>query len=208
MTGHAVKQSHLKMKAIVFVLFAVVGAISAAPHRRQNPMNRFVNPKRRAYDAQIRPGYTGGEPLEVGLSAYLRDIGPVDTKEDSLQLDLTLRQQWVDERLAHAGAASGRGFVSLLGGAAFGIWRPDTFFRQSRKEEGHYQLAANQYARVEKDGTVLYSTRVGLTLSCPGLAKLETVKKHVCELDVASCKYYHFNLFGAIHKTIISFQTV
>jgi hypothetical protein len=78
----------------------------------------------------------------------------------------------------------------MIGSKADSLWRPDTFFRQSRREQLHMSLAPNQYARVKPDGSVRYSARVAMTLACPGLAGLKKTGKHVCKLDVASCKFF------------------
>ncbi|KAK7572030.1 hypothetical protein V9T40_014502 [Parthenolecanium corni] len=63
---------------------------------------------------------------------------------------------------------------------------PDLFF--SNEKEGHFHniIMPNVYIRIFPYGSVLYSIRITLTLSCPMNLKLYPLDKQVCSLRMAS----------------------
>ena len=65
---------------------------------------------------------------------------------------------------------------------------PDTFFRNERRGAMHNVLVPNLYVRIHSDGTVLFSIRVSLTLSCPMNLKLYPLDTQTCPMQIASCK--------------------
>ena len=68
------------------------------------------------------------------------------------------------------------------------VWMPDTFFRNERRGAMHNVLVPNLYVRIHADGTVLFSIRVSLTLSCPMNLKLYPLDTQKCPMQIASCK--------------------
>ena len=89
------------------------------------------------------------------------------------------------------------------------VWMPDTFFRNERRGAMHNVLVPNLYVRIYADGlfqsnfsiclmytlltcvsgTVLFSIRVSLTLSCPMNLKLYPLDTQTCPMQIASCKW-------------------
>ena len=65
---------------------------------------------------------------------------------------------------------------------------PDTFFRNERRGAMHNVLVPNLYVRIYADGTVLFSIRVSLTLSCPMNLKLYPLDTQTCPMQIASCE--------------------
>lgn len=72
------------------------------------------------------------------------------------------------------------------------VWMPDLFF--SNEKEGHFHniIMPNVYIRIFPYGSVLYSIRISLTLSCPMNLKLYPLDRQVCSLRMASCKFLFF----------------
>ena len=52
----------------------------------------------------------------------------------------------------------------------------------------HNILVPNLYVRIFADGTVLFSIRVSLTLSCPMNLKLYPLDTQTCPMQIASCE--------------------
>ena len=69
------------------------------------------------------------------------------------------------------------------------VWMPDTFFRNERRGAMHNVLVPNLYVRLYADGTVLFSIRVSLTLSCPMNLKMYPLDTQKCPMQIASCKF-------------------
>ena len=70
------------------------------------------------------------------------------------------------------------------------IWKPDLFF--SNEKEGHFHniIMPNVLLRIHPDGSVLYSIRISLVLSCPMHLKFYPMDKQTCSIKMASCKFY------------------
>ena len=66
------------------------------------------------------------------------------------------------------------------------VWMPDTFFRNERRGAMHNVLVPNLYVRLYADGTVLFSIRVSLTLSCPMNLKMYPLDTQKCPMQIAS----------------------
>ncbi|KAK0077867.1 hypothetical protein PV325_003364 [Microctonus aethiopoides] len=66
------------------------------------------------------------------------------------------------------------------------VWMPDLFF--SNEKEGHFHniIMPNVYIRIFPHGSVLYSIRISLTLSCPMNLKLYPLDRQRCSLRMAS----------------------
>ncbi|KAJ1526384.1 hypothetical protein ONE63_009527 [Megalurothrips usitatus] len=103
-------------------------------------------------------------------------------KEYSVQL--TFREQWLDERLKFNDFGGKIKYLTLTDAAR--VWMPDLFF--SNEKEGHFHniIMPNVYIRIFPYGSVLYSIRISLTLSCPMNLKLYPLDRQVCSLRMAS----------------------
>ncbi len=151
-----------------------------------HPISRAMRLEVNTYN-QIRPGSKPGRPLDVKVSA---DIENVDfTSSDVLNVDLTLRQEWVDPRLAHNYNYS----ISFSGDVTDEIWHPDTYFRQAVRED-----LKRRSVTLRADGTVFYTTRLRVALVCPYMAysinHSSKYQEPTCTMDMASCKSFLFLL--------------
>ncbi len=161
------------------------------------------------YYRQTRPGddhsdgriLSRNESLVVGVSADIKSIDFTNGKDDILNVDLVLRQEWVDPRLQH----SYNPFVSLSGDLTDEIWSPDTHIVQSLREE-----VRHKFATVEPNGAVVYSTRIRVGLSCPHLAMCiesssrTSVPELACAMDLASRKPNQLAFETSSHPLSIS----
>lgn len=99
-------------------------------------------------------------------------------------VQLTFREQWLDERLKFNDFNGKIKYLTLTDAAR--VWMPDLFF--SNEKEGHFHniIMPNVYIRIFPYGSVLYSIRISLTLSCPMNLKLYPLDRQVCSLRMAS----------------------
>ncbi|XP_051158681.1 glutamate-gated chloride channel isoform X11 [Leptopilina boulardi] len=104
--------------------------------------------------------------------------------EQEYSVQLTFREQWIDERLKFNDFGGKLKYLTLT--EANKIWMPDLFF--SNEKEGHFHniIMPNVYIRIFPEGSVLYSIRISLTLSCPMNLKLYPLDRQVCSLRMAS----------------------
>ncbi|XP_049885664.1 glutamate-gated chloride channel isoform X4 [Pectinophora gossypiella] len=148
-------------------------------------LDQILGPGR--YDARIRPSGingTGDSPTLVRVNLYLRSISKIDDYKMEYSVQLTFREQWLDERLKFNNLGGRLKYLTLT--EANRVWMPDLFF--SNEKEGHFHniIMPNVYIRIFPNGNVLYSIRISLTLSCPMNLKLYPLDKQTCSLRMAS----------------------
>ncbi|KAL7039184.1 hypothetical protein ACKWTF_009826 [Chironomus riparius] len=99
-------------------------------------------------------------------------------------VQLTFREQWLDERLKFDDIGGRLKYLTLT--EANRVWMPDLFF--SNEKEGHFHniIMPNVYIRIFPYGSVLYSIRISLTLACPMNLKLYPLDRQICSLRMAS----------------------
>ncbi|XP_075984297.1 glycine receptor alpha 1 isoform X7 [Anticarsia gemmatalis] len=148
-------------------------------------LDQILGPGR--YDARIRPSGingTGYAPTLVHVNMFLRSISKIDDYKMEYSVQLTFREQWLDERLKFNNLGGRLKYLTLT--EANRVWMPDLFF--SNEKEGHFHniIMPNVYIRIFPNGNVLYSIRISLTLSCPMNLKLYPLDKQTCSLRMAS----------------------
>lgn len=128
---------------------------------------------------------------------------PISLQEYSLQV--TLREQWMDERLKFNDSAGEDDFIefqiSELKNVFVGnlkylaltetnrIWMPDLFFGNEKESHFHNTLMPNVLVYIFPSGAIQYSIRISLTLSCPMDFKLYPFDRQYCPLRMSSCTY-------------------
>ncbi|XP_012171851.1 glutamate-gated chloride channel isoform X5 [Bombus affinis] len=138
------------------------------------------------YDARIRPSGENGTdgPAVVRVNIFVRSISKIDDVTMEYSVQLTFREQWLDERLRFSDFKGRLKYLTLTDASR--VWMPDLFF--SNEKEGHFHniIMPNVYIRIFPNGFVLYSIRISLTLSCPMNLKLYPLDRQVCSLRMAS----------------------
>ncbi|XP_021191016.1 glutamate-gated chloride channel isoform X8 [Helicoverpa armigera] len=147
-------------------------------------LDQILGPGR--YDARIRPSGINGTdgPAVVNINLFVRSITTISDIKMEYSVQLTFREQWLDERLKFNNLGGRLKYLTLT--EANRVWMPDLFF--SNEKEGHFHniIMPNVYIRIFPNGNVLYSIRISLTLSCPMNLKLYPLDKQTCSLRMAS----------------------
>jgi len=113
------------------------------------------------YNKDIKPAHK----VKVNVSMFIRTIQELDIEDGHLDLQITFRQKWFDNRLVYSNKRKYSNVDYLTITTKEGdklIWVPDTFFRNELESNMHVNLVPNEYLRVYPDGTVLYSSRISL----------------------------------------------
>ncbi|XP_073998260.1 glycine receptor alpha 1 isoform X2 [Rhodnius prolixus] len=139
-----------------------------------------------SYDARIRPSGINGTdgPAVVRVNIFVRSISKIDDVTMEYSVQLTFREQWLDERLKFDDFKGKIKYLTLT--ESNRVWMPDLFF--SNEKDGHFHniIMPNVYIRIFPYGSVLYSIRISLTLSCPMNLKLYPLDRQICSLRMAS----------------------
>ncbi|XP_011498643.1 PREDICTED: glutamate-gated chloride channel isoform X3 [Ceratosolen solmsi marchali] len=139
-----------------------------------------------SYDARIRPSGENGTdgPTNVYTNIFLRSISKINDYSMEYSVQLTFREQWVDERLQFNDFGGKLKYLTLTDASR--VWMPDLFFANEKEGHFHNIIMPNVYIRIFPDGSVLYSIRISLTLSCPMNLKLYPLDRQICSLRMAS----------------------
>ncbi|XP_032812441.1 glycine receptor subunit alpha-2-like isoform X3 [Petromyzon marinus] len=103
------------------------------------------------------------------------------------RVNIFLRQQWNDPRLAYSEYPDDS--LDLDPSMLDSIWKPDLFFANEKGANFHEVTTDNKLLRIFKDGNVLYSIRLTLTLSCPMDLKNFPMDVQTCAMQLESFGY-------------------
>ncbi|XP_041982653.1 glutamate-gated chloride channel isoform X3 [Aricia agestis] len=172
---------------VAFCLLHLATCMNAKINFREKEkqiLDQILGPGR--YDARIRPSGINGTdgPAVVNINLFVRSITTISDIKMEYSVQLTFREQWLDERLKFNNLGGRLKYLTLT--EANRVWMPDLFF--SNEKEGHFHniIMPNVYIRIFPNGNVLYSIRISLTLSCPMNLKLYPLDKQTCSLRMAS----------------------
>ncbi|XP_035515396.1 glycine receptor subunit alpha-3-like [Morone saxatilis] len=137
------------------------------------------------YDARIRPNFKGIY-LSIHCNMYNLSGIVLETTSD-YRVNIFLRQQWSDPRLAYAEYPDDS--LDLDPSMLDSIWKPDLFFANEKGAHFHEVTTDNKLLRIFKNGNVLYSIRLTLTLSCPMDLKNFPMDVQTCIMQLESFGY-------------------
>ncbi|XP_028411264.1 glycine receptor subunit alpha-4-like isoform X2 [Dendronephthya gigantea] len=128
------------------------------------------------------------KPVVVKVGIYIVSINSI--KESDMQFDMQMyfRQTWRDPRLSYAGLnLTKRDYIGFSPGFVWErIWLPDAYFENEKGGKFHTIMRDNKFLRLYQDGSVFYSTRLTLTLSCPMEFSYFPMDHQKCELIILS----------------------
>ncbi|KAM8835448.1 glycine receptor, alpha 4b isoform X2 [Synchiropus splendidus] len=138
------------------------------------------------YDARIRPNFKG-PPVNVTCNIFINSFGSITETTMDYRLNVFLRQQWNDPRLAYKEYPDDS--LDLDPSMLDSIWKPDLFFANEKGANFHEVTTDNKLLRIFQNGNVLYSIRLTLTLSCPMDLKNFPMDSQICIMQLESFGY-------------------
>ncbi|XP_042278825.1 glycine receptor subunit alpha-3 isoform X3 [Thunnus maccoyii] len=165
--------------------------VDNAARTRQAPMSPsdFLDKlmgRTSGYDARIRPNFKG-PAVNVSCNIFINSFGSIAETTMDYRVNIFLRQQWNDPRLAYAEYPDDS--LDLDPSMLDSIWKPDLFFANEKGAHFHEVTTDNKLLRIFKNGNVLYSIRLTLTLSCPMDLKNFPMDVQTCIMQLESCKF-------------------
>ncbi|XP_060769276.1 glycine receptor, alpha 4b [Neoarius graeffei] len=182
----------------ILVLFQSFGVLRLtfskevkSPNGRPKPMSPsdFLDKlmgKTSGYDARIRPNFKG-PPVNVTCNIFINSFGSVTETTMDYRLNVFLRQQWNDPRLAYKEYPDNS--LDLDPSMLDSIWKPDLFFANEKGANFHEVTTDNKLLRIFQNGNVLYSIRLTLILSCPMDLKNFPMDIQTCTMQLESFGY-------------------
>ncbi|XP_061108047.1 glycine receptor subunit alpha-3-like [Conger conger] len=138
------------------------------------------------YDARIRPNFKG-PPVNVSCNIFINSFGSIAETTMDYRVNIFLRQQWNDPRLSYSEYPDDS--LDLDPSMLDSIWKPDLFFANEKGAHFHEVTTDNKLLRIFKNGNVLYSIRLTLTLSCPMDLKNFPMDVQTCIMQLESFGY-------------------
>uniref|UniRef100_A0A8C6TLN2 Glycine receptor, alpha 4a n=1 Tax=Neogobius melanostomus TaxID=47308 RepID=A0A8C6TLN2_9GOBI len=138
------------------------------------------------YDARIRPNFKG-PPVNVTCNIFINSFGSITETTMDYRLNVFLRQKWNDPRLAYSEYPDDS--LDLDPSMLDSIWKPDLFFANEKGANFHEVTTDNKLLRIFQDGSVLYSIRLTLILSCPMDLKNFPMDIQTCTMQLESFGY-------------------
>ncbi|XP_035856521.1 glycine receptor subunit alpha-3-like isoform X2 [Sander lucioperca] len=181
----------LAWKLVQFLSVGHCKEVDNAAKTRQVPMSPsdFLDKlmgRTSGYDARIRPNFKG-PPVNVSCNIFINSFGSIAETTMDYRVNIFLRQQWNDPRLAYAEYPDDS--LDLDPSMLDSIWKPDLFFANEKGAHFHEVTTDNKLLRIFKNGNVLYSIRLTLTLSCPMDLKNFPMDVQTCIMQLESFGY-------------------
>jgi len=156
-----VKYCTMKLLLILVLLLSSALARGSSRQWLHQTLSDIMDPSN--YDARVRPsGDNETGPVQVHTNMMIRQIESISEVDMELRMTVSLRMRWLDPRLRHVPGGSGQ----LRLDDPSEVWTPDVFFKRERSGS-HSANALNTYLRLFPDGSVVYSSRLSLSLTCP-----------------------------------------
>lgn len=130
------------------------------------------------YDRTFPLRRPDGAPINVTVNLFIREL-QINPVKMELNTVVTLRVNWTDSRLIHAGPA-----ITL--NDAQQIWIPDIFFQDEKTAHFHNVMTPNNLIRISPKGEVAMSSRISLTLACQMNFKWFPMDSQSCKIRLAS----------------------
>ncbi|XP_059140106.1 glycine receptor subunit alpha-2-like [Physella acuta] len=140
------------------------------------------------------PLYDTDDPTRVQVLLYVSSIEAVNEVSLDYTVGILLHLRWHDKRLTSSDIENRfnsikEHYVDFDSENIKEIWVPDIFFPNEKRGSFHKIMAQNQMMLVYKDGTVLYISRLSMTLSCPMDLKNYPFDKQICLIKMMSFGY-------------------
>ncbi|KAK7500586.1 hypothetical protein BaRGS_00008161, partial [Batillaria attramentaria] len=130
---------------------------------------------------------------KVAVQIHVLSIDSINEQSMDYSLNIYLRQRWVDPRLQFINHSHSE-WLELDTKIMRKVWVPDTFFRNEKQGAFHDVTVPNRLMHLYRNGTIYYSMRLSVTLSCHmGLQKYP-LDSQLCPILIASYGYTMENI--------------
>uniref|UniRef100_A0A673B4P2 Glycine receptor subunit beta n=1 Tax=Sphaeramia orbicularis TaxID=375764 RepID=A0A673B4P2_9TELE len=140
----------------------------------ENSTSNILNRLMVSYDPRIRPNFQG-IPVESRVNIFINSFGSIQETTMDYRVNIFLRQRWNDPRLRLP--ADFKSDSLTIDPKMFQcLWKPDLFFD-------------NILLFIFRNGDILISMRLSVTLSCPLDLTLFPMDTQLCKMQLESFGY-------------------
>ncbi|TNN62778.1 Glycine receptor subunit beta [Liparis tanakae] len=153
------------------------------PNSTSNILNRLMV----SYDARIRPNFQG-IPVESRVNIFINSFGSIQETTMDYRVNIFLRQRWNDPRL-RLPADFKSDSLTIDPNMFQCLWKPDLFFANEKNANFHDVTQDNILLFIFRNGDILISMRLSVTLSCPLDLQLFPMDTQRCKMQLESFGY-------------------
>ncbi|KAF8790543.1 Glycine receptor subunit alphaZ1 like protein [Argiope bruennichi] len=181
--------------ALVYIIFSTTVLSATETFRPNSTIDdlNLLDALLKNYDRRALPTSHKGTPTEVRCEMYIRSFGSINPSTMDYEVDLYLRQKWLDERLRKPEMSRPLDLNDPK--LVQRIWKPEVFFANAKHAEFQYVTVPNVLVRITPSGHLLYMLRLKLTFSCMMDLYRFPLDTQVCTIELASyfVKWYYEN---------------
>ncbi|XP_055894619.1 glycine receptor subunit alpha-2-like isoform X2 [Biomphalaria glabrata] len=168
---------------------------------RQDVLQVLLNNS--SYNPRISPDYEQDHATIVDVQIYVLSIDTVSEQSMDYSMNIYLRQRWIDPRLQFVNLSKAL-WLEIDFKLMSLIWVPDTFFRNEKKGQFHDVTVPNRLMHLYRNGTIYYSMRLSVLLSCHMKLQKYPLDIQKCPIKIASYGYTMENIIyrWIAHKPI------
>ncbi|XP_076068277.1 glycine receptor subunit alpha-2-like isoform X2 [Oratosquilla oratoria] len=138
----------------------------------------------KSYDRRETPTNHLDNATNVNCELYIRSFGSIDPSSMDYQVDLYLRQAWVDQRLNHKDITQPLDLNDP--NLVKAIWKPEVYFPNAKHAEFQFVTVPNVLVRINPQGEILYMLRLKLVFACMMELSKFPLDAQVCTMEIAS----------------------
>nr|XP_008512667.1 PREDICTED: glycine receptor subunit beta [Equus przewalskii] len=153
-----------------------------------NSTSNILNRLLVSYDPRIRPNFKG-IPVDVVVNIFINSFGSIQETTMDYRVNIFLRQKWNDPRLKLPSDFRGSDALTVDPTMYKCLWKPDLFFANEKSANFHDVTQENILLFIFRDGDVLVSMRLSITLSCPLDLTLFPMDTQRCKMQLESFGY-------------------
>ncbi|XP_045074982.1 glycine receptor subunit beta-like isoform X2 [Coregonus clupeaformis] len=152
-----------------------------------NSTSNILNRLMVTYDSRIRPNFKG-VPVEDKINMFINSFGSIQETNMDYRVNIFPRQRWNDPRLKLP--ADFKGEALTVDPKIFQcLWKPDLFFANEKHANFHDVTQDNILLFIFRNGDILISMRLSVTLSCPLDLTLFPMDTQLCKMQLESFGY-------------------
>ncbi|CAL1540984.1 unnamed protein product [Lymnaea stagnalis] len=159
---------------------------------RREVLTYLLNPNPNttdSYDPRVPPDYEEDFATDVTIKIHLLSFDSVSETTMDYSVEIYIFMQWTDKRLMFTKFNTNFTSLEVDSKIMDKVWVPDVYFRNEKKGAFHDVTVPNKYMHIYKNGTVSYSLRLSLTLSCRMRLQKYPLDTQHCPMVIQSYTY-------------------
>ncbi|XP_064609325.1 glycine receptor subunit alpha-2-like [Liolophura sinensis] len=141
------------------------------------------------YDPKISPHYDEDIPTNVSVQIYIYSMDTFNEATMEYSLTIFVRQKWHDARLSYSDFPIITEPLELDTKVMARVWVPDLYFTNEKRATFHIVTVPNKLMHLYRNGTILYSVRLSVTLLCMMELHKYPFDTQICDITAESYSY-------------------